>query len=188
VGQQVTVDFRCTDRGGSSLRTCAGDLRPGDRLDTSTPGTHTLHLTATDGAGNTTTVTRRYTVTASYQPAFSPNHRTARLKGGRVVTKLPLVNDGTYADTFLVTGATGGTTVRIQYKVGHQDVTRLVRLGRYRTPVMQPGEKLVLRVVAGRTERTRPGMHRNVKLRATSMSDSARLAFARVLVTTPARG
>ena len=88
VGQAVTVDFGCTDRGGSSLETCGGDLRPGGRLDTSTPGSRTLHLTATDGAGNTTTVTRRYTVTAAYQPGWTDNRvRKQFCTGKRVSTR-----------------------------------------------------------------------------------------------------
>ncbi len=67
VGATEVPDLGCTDRGGSSLRSCtvAG-------LDTSTPGTRTLTATARDGAGNETTVRRTYTVVAAPPPATTP--------------------------------------------------------------------------------------------------------------------
>jgi hypothetical protein len=185
VGQQVAADFTCSDRGGSSLRTCAGDVRPGGLLDTSTPGPHTLRLVATDGAGNTTTVTRSYTVDASYQPRWAKGAVRRTLEGQRVGTRVRLVNDGTYADRFALegTGANAGFTVT--YQVGHKDVTRAVRRGRFRTEVLQPGESLVLRVVVARTDRTRPGAHRSFKVLATSVADSARRDAVRVVVRVP---
>ena len=66
-GQVVRPDFGCTDRGGSTLQTCAGSRAP---LDTSTPGAHSFTVSATDGAGRRTTATRSYTVVeAAYSRA-----------------------------------------------------------------------------------------------------------------------
>ena len=65
-GQRVTPAFSCTDRGGSSLQTCAAPA-----IDTRTPGTRTFTVTATDGDGNVTTVSRRYRVVHRYRPDAS---------------------------------------------------------------------------------------------------------------------
>ncbi len=64
LGSTVLADYECTDAGGSDLATCTGDVPSGEALDTSTEGEHTFTVTATDGAGNTTAVTRSYEVTA----------------------------------------------------------------------------------------------------------------------------
>ena len=62
-GQAVTSDFGCTDRGGSSLVSCqAGATRSGSTLDTTTPGTHTFTVQASDRSGNLTSVARTYHV------------------------------------------------------------------------------------------------------------------------------
>lgn len=60
-GQQVLVDVTCTDRGGSNLATCTTTQPNRAPLDTS-PGTHSLGVTATDRAGNTQQRTLTYTV------------------------------------------------------------------------------------------------------------------------------
>jgi Arylsulfotransferase (ASST) len=62
VGAAVRVRYSCTDRGGSNLMSCGGDVAHGAKLDTATTGRHTFTVRADDGAGNTTTVTRTYTV------------------------------------------------------------------------------------------------------------------------------
>jgi hypothetical protein len=182
VGQAPTVDFRCTDRGGSSLKTCGGDVRPGDRLDTSAPGAHTLHLTATDGAGNTTTVTRSYTVTASYQPGWTHNQVHAALRGHRVTTKVTLVNRGTYADAFTLGGTRGNRALVVHYELGHRDVTMQVVHGTMRTALVQPGRQVVLRVVVARTDRTRHGAKRTFKVLASSVADPSRSVATAVVV------
>ena len=138
-GQQVAVDFRCRDRGGSSLRSCAGDLRPGGVLDTSTPGPHTVHLTARDGAGNTTTVTRSYTVAALFQPGWSQDRIDKKLRGQRVSATVRLVNDGVRADAFRLKGTRGNAGFRVRYKLGGRDVTNQVVRGRLHTDAVDPG-------------------------------------------------
>ena len=182
VGQQVTVDFRCRDRGGSSLQACSGDVRPGGLLDTSTPGSHTVHLTATDGAGHTTTVARSYTVAATYQPAWSDDRVRRTLRGEGVSTKVRVVNDGTYADSFALAGGRGNAAFGVRYKVGSRDVTAAVRRGTFRTDLLQPGQSFTLRVVVVRTNRTKVGAHRTFKVRATSIADAERRDDVRVVV------
>jgi hypothetical protein len=60
-GRQVPVDVTCSDRGGSNLAGCSTSQPNGGDLDT-TPGTHSLRVTATDRAGNQRTRTLTYTV------------------------------------------------------------------------------------------------------------------------------
>lgn len=62
----------CTDRGGSSLRSCVAPTT----LPTGVAGTHSYAVTATDGAGNTTTVTRTYTVLAPSPTPTTPTPPT----------------------------------------------------------------------------------------------------------------
>ena len=78
-GARVRARFSCTDTGGASLRIC-GHVLPGTLLHTTTPGRHTFTVTAKDGAGNTTTVVRHYTV-SSPQPPFRPDALVRRPNG-----------------------------------------------------------------------------------------------------------
>lgn len=68
-GEVVRASYSCTDRGGSSLATCSGTVASGSPVPT-TPGTHTITVSATDRAGNSTSRSVRYTVVAA--PAPSP--------------------------------------------------------------------------------------------------------------------
>lgn len=181
-GQQVAVDFRCTDRGGSSLWTCGGDVRPGDLLDTSTPGRHTVRLTATDGAGNTTTVTRSYSVVAAWQPRWSRDHVDKRLRGKRVTATLRLVNEGLRPDAFRIKGTRSTAALQVRYRLDGRDVTRRVVRGRLRTDAVDPGGQLVLKVVVVRTARTRHGAHRTFSVTASSVAALTRRARAEVVV------
>jgi hypothetical protein len=182
VGQRVAADFSCTDFGGSSLMTCAGDLRPGDLLDTSTPGAHTVHLTATDGAGNTTTVSRTYTVTATFQPQWTDHRTRILLRGKRAAARVTVVNVGTSADMVRLLGAAGNSAFGVAYKVGHTDVTNALRRGRFRSGVLAPGESFVLRVVVSRTDRTKAGVQRAFKVWATSVANAAQRDVVKVVV------
>lgn len=60
--ENVTAAFDCTDAGGSELDSCVGTVSDGARIDTSTVGTNTFTVTATDNAGNQRVLTRTYTV------------------------------------------------------------------------------------------------------------------------------
>ena len=58
-GEAVNATYSCADLGGAGMASCTGTVLSGLPLDTS-PGTHTFTVTATDNAGNTTTVTHSY--------------------------------------------------------------------------------------------------------------------------------
>ena len=80
LGQQVTADYTCADSGGSGLATCAGNVPQGQPIDTSTAGTHTFTVNATDVAGNLATVAHTYEVLAGNLPP------TTVAAGGQVTT------------------------------------------------------------------------------------------------------
>jgi hypothetical protein len=141
-----------------------------------------VHLTAADGAGHTTTVTRSYTVAAAYQPAWNDDRVRRTLRGHGVTAKVRVVNDGTYADSFALAGGKGNRAFGVRYQVGGKDVTAAMRRGTFRTELLQPGQSFTLRVVVARTNRTEAGAHRTFKVRATSVADAGRRDDVRVVV------
>ena len=196
--QNVTASLRCTDRGGSSLRTCGTTVRSGDRLDTSTPGRHTVTVAAKDGDGNTTTVTRTYTV------GQRPPHPDAQIRklpsgawvGGDVIggstgqllrqpvgrrpgssvrARIRVQNDGTGAAVrFTLHGTRGGSAFRVAYFAHGRDITRRVTAGSFRTDRLDPREAFVLTVRVTRTRAATSGQTRTIKLRAASVADPRR--------------
>lgn len=63
LGSSATASYSCQDEaGGSGLASCNSTVANGSGLDTSTVGTKTFVVTATDNAGNTETATASYTV------------------------------------------------------------------------------------------------------------------------------
>ena len=60
-GQIVVADFSCSDA-STGIASCRGTVRDGAAIDTSEVGRHRFTVTAVDRTGNTTRVTRRYTV------------------------------------------------------------------------------------------------------------------------------
>lgn len=196
VGAVVPVTYSCTDRGGSTLQSCDGPS--GDRLDTSTTGTRSWAVTARDGAGRTTTLTRSYTVTTGPVPADevastptpapttaapAPPVAAARavpdvaVRTGRrdpwvgagvrspleqaAVTTLRtgpgaartmamrVTNAGTAPGRFVVRGpATVRKSAAVTYRALGRSRTRAVTGRGWRTPLLDVGESVRLRVVA----------------------------------------
>jgi Arylsulfotransferase (ASST) len=189
-GAPVTLDFSCTDVGGSTLQTC-GDALPGTPLDTSVPGRHLVRVTAADGAGNVATVLRRYTVAPRHRPDLSVREADGTWTGAGVVgdlrrqtthrrlaagdaVRVPvrLDNAGTRADRFVVDGRAGTRRLGVTYRFGHEDVTGPVVRGAWRTPLTQPGGRQVL-VVRVRATRDAPAaLVRTFVLACTSTRDT----------------
>ncbi len=71
-GQSVIASYTCADLGGSVLTTCVGVVPGGSPVDTVTTGTKTFSVTATDGAGNTASQTRSYTVVYAFTGFQAP--------------------------------------------------------------------------------------------------------------------
>jgi hypothetical protein len=72
-GQAVEADYACTDdiASSSGMRSCQGPVPDGAAIDTSSLGSHSFTVTATDNAGNTSSWTRTYTVTDQMAPLVS---------------------------------------------------------------------------------------------------------------------
>src|SRR4029077_21051344 len=58
----LTIDYSCSDPGGSGVAYCQGDLPSGAPLDTRSPGIHKLNVTAVDTAGHVTQTDVTYTI------------------------------------------------------------------------------------------------------------------------------
>jgi hypothetical protein len=68
-GATVLADYSCVDEaGGSGLASCTGAVAEGQPIETSSPGTKTFTVTASDQAGNTASRTVHYTVQAGPRP------------------------------------------------------------------------------------------------------------------------
>jgi hypothetical protein len=102
VGESVTVDYDCSDPGdtdtpatGSGIKTtggCVGTQVDGATLNTtSNPGNYTFTVNAEDNAGNTATVTHKYTVVSptsyTFNGFFQPVDNKIRndAKGGSTI-------------------------------------------------------------------------------------------------------
>jgi hypothetical protein len=199
VGEAVPVDFSCTDTGGSTLQTC-GSVLPGTALKTTTPGPHTFTVTATDGAGNTTTEVRHYTVgervfrpdvsvqradgtylgAGVFGSAASQTASRSTAAGSTVTVPFRLANLGNSSDRCLVHGTGGSKSFTATYRSGGTDVTRQVVAGTWRAPTTAPGTRQVLTLklhVAGDAARgaTRTFAVRCGSTHASTVTDGAAL-------------
>jgi hypothetical protein len=189
----ATSDFTCTDRGGSSLKTCTGTTAVGARLDTRDVGTHTVTITATDGAGLVTTRTATYrVVSGAYLPDVSARagggsawkggdkHGTGgqqltvklRQRAGAEVARVRVTNDGSRADAMLVSGAGSRKGFTVTYRFDGRDVTSKVRAGKLRIPTLAPGASAVLKVRIARTSTVRNGDEHRIPVTARSAARS----------------
>ena len=88
-GQAVTTAYSCADNaGGSGVATCAGPAPSGTALDTTTAGSKTFTVTATDLAGNIATATATYNVV----DATAPTATLTTPANGATYTRGQLVN------------------------------------------------------------------------------------------------
>jgi hypothetical protein len=184
-GTQVAAEYECSDRGGSSLYRCAGSVEPGTQLDTSRVGVHTFEVSGTDGAGNVTTETRKYTVLPAARPDAAIRARGARSfqgvgeygaantqrtratidrPGGRAKVFVRLTNNGALPDrlAFRLKGRTdwfsmGGQCARVR-----------------KSPALAPGQSWTCRLVVKRRDVTQPGRKVVVRIPVTSQADPAR--------------
>ena len=62
LNQPISAHYSCADEGGSGVASCDGTVADGAPIDTASPGTKSFDVTATDNAGNTSTLSRSYTV------------------------------------------------------------------------------------------------------------------------------
>jgi Ca2+-binding RTX toxin-like protein len=66
LNQTVNAQYSCKDEAeGSGVASCQGPVAPGNAIDVGSVGTYAFTVTATDNAGNATSVTHTYTVSDS---------------------------------------------------------------------------------------------------------------------------
>jgi len=110
LNQKLVAAYTCSG-GKSGMASCAGTVADGAPVSTSTAGTHTFAVAATDNAGNTITKTVTYSVDApAATPVFSPNGGS--YKGAQTVS----ITDATAEATIYYTvDGTTPTTSSPQY-------------------------------------------------------------------------
>ncbi len=186
-GTVVRATGSCTDFAGNALDACTTTGTVGARLDTSSTGPRTWSVTGVDGAGNTTTRTRHYTVLAAPRPdglirknggawhggdvygsAKDQTIRQVARRGQTVSSQWLVQNDGQRTERFRLVGATSNPRWRVRYFAGGKDVTRAVSAGTYRTGILAPGQRVSLRVTVTPTRRARLTSTRTLTLRAAS--------------------
>jgi hypothetical protein len=100
LNQSVAASYSCSD-GGSGVAACAGPVSSGASIDTSSAGTRTFTVTATDAVGNVSTQSVTYTVGYLFSGFLQP------------VDNPPMVNTGkagrTYPVKFRLTTASGSS-------------------------------------------------------------------------------
>ncbi|MBI3647321.1 MAG: Ig-like domain repeat protein [Actinobacteria bacterium] len=109
VGQTAYAKYSCADDGGSGLATCRGTVPSGSPIDT-TLGPHSFTVTATDGAGNRTSVTHSYVVLAG----VSGTILDASPKAGSALTLM--IDLGQSAGALTPNGTVRGTVPRASTK------------------------------------------------------------------------
>jgi hypothetical protein len=87
LNEVANADYGCTDA-GSGLATCVGDVANGSAIDTSTVGTKTFEVDATDHLGNPSTVTHNYKV--AYGICVLGDYSKPKKLGSTIPIKLQL--------------------------------------------------------------------------------------------------
>ena len=195
VGDDVPASATCLDWRSEPLADCAVEGVTGGVVDTATTGSRSWQVTATDGAGNTATVTRHYTVR---QPVRLPDGQVR--KGGStwwkgndvqgsagaqtvrqqvrrrhtVTSYWRVQNDGERPDAFQLGGTAGSPRMRVHYFSGDTDITRAVVGGTYLTTTLSPTRWTTVRVEVTATRRSRSTTTRTFGLRSTCVSDATR--------------
>lgn len=86
-GQAIPASYSCSPAAPATISACTGTAANGAALDTSTPGTRTFTVQATDSLGQTSSQSVSYTVTAGKPPpvtiaGFAQSHSRWRLGTG----------------------------------------------------------------------------------------------------------
>ncbi len=110
VHQQVDAGYSCADS-VSGIDTCTGTVPQGAALDTATVGVKAFTVTATDRAGNTSTSTVHYTVTAGPAAAITATAGQGQAATVGTTFATPLAAQVTDADGNPITAATVTWTV-----------------------------------------------------------------------------
>ena len=180
-GERVRPSYRCTDRGGSTLRTCSATP-----VDTTSPGRGRVVVDASDGAGNLARTGRGYRVLAAYRPdaqvrllgrrGFQGDdvYGSARRQQVRASTVgrrarqavVRIQNDGNRPDRFRLDEVAGSDRFAVRL--------RRVPGSRQRSPVIAPGDSWTMRVRVVPRASARRGDRVRVLVRASSRRNADR--------------
>jgi len=80
INQSAAASYSCAD-GGSGVSSCTGAVADGAPIPTSQAGFNTFTVTATDAAGNATTVSHQYQVLYPFAGFFSPLENPGHIEG-----------------------------------------------------------------------------------------------------------
>ncbi|HSV39592.1 MAG TPA: VCBS repeat-containing protein [Nocardioidaceae bacterium] len=164
-----------------------------DPVVSSAVGSFSVTCMATDNAGNAATEDVPYTVIAKvYRPDLSLRKGSGPWVGGNQYgagqsVNLPLArtgstvtgwvrveNDGNVAGRVKVKGTASAKGFAVSYAIGANGVTRAVVAGTWKSPVLAPGQSVLLKVVVRRTSKVAEGATLRVVVRGTSMNDATR--------------
>ena len=200
-GQVVVTDVTCVDDQDGPLP-CEGDAADGEPVDTSTVGTHTFRVTATDAAGNEAEVEHTYSVArrrpdgrirvglggvtvgdGRYNATGEGQTRTTPADPGDVVTHYVTVqNDGTHPEALRVGGQASTANYQVRYLTGGVDISVPVRNGTYTTPVLAPGAFRTIKVVVTVGARAPGGSRIERAITTTSTRDPLRVDVVKFIV------
>jgi N-acetylglucosamine-6-sulfatase len=139
LGQSVAASYECTDA-DSGVASCGGPVADGANIDTSSTGTKTFTVNATDIAGNTHTVSHTYTVNAPTTPGgdTTPPTLMSTVPGSGAMGVSPSINNvkATFSEAMMASSITGqtfmlfknGSTTKIGAKVSYDPSTRTAKL------------------------------------------------------------
>ena len=146
LGQSVAASYSCTDA-DSGVASCQGPVTNGANIDTSSSGTKTFSVVATDNVGNTNSVSHTYTVNDPTTPGgdTTPPTVVSTVPGSGAMGVSPSINNvkATFSEamdasttdgdpstitttTFML--FTNGSTTKVAAKVSYDSSTRTAKL------------------------------------------------------------
>ena len=146
LGQSVAASYSCTDA-DSGVASCQGPVTNGANIDTSSSGTKTFSVVATDNVGNTNSVSHTYTVNDPTTPGGDTTAPTvvSTVPGSGAMGVSPSINNvkatfseamdasTTDGDPSTITATTfmlftNGSTTKVAAKVSYDSSTRTAKL------------------------------------------------------------
>ena len=161
VGQEVEVDYECLDEpGGSGVQLCDGELQDGQPLDTSRPGTFTVHFWTVDYANNVRETEVTYSVVDRTPPTISiqsPQEGAVFVLGESVAASYSCEDAISCVASPLDTSTVGAKTFTVTAEDASHNVARETRSYRVVYPFAElsapsphkAGDKLAVRFSLG---------------------------------------
>ena len=145
--QVVNASYSCTDPDGAAdLASCSGPVASGAAIDTSTTGSHTFTVSASDQAGNKASKTVTYTVTGPPHVSLE----SKRFSGKAALVTLACASSGSSCEGKVTLRYTE-TVVKVKHgKTQRHKVTVVLGSAKYS---LSPGQSATIKVALNRTGR-----------------------------------